>query len=69
MIFIVSGCIGCLFSGFILSLKPMFKALAIGTALLHFLAYVAFVITLNFYQSRIVTGMQMGLIGFVNLAA
>ena len=47
----------------------MFKALAIGTALLHFLAYVAFVITLNFYQSRIVTGMQMGLIGFVNLAA
>ena len=56
VIFVAVGCLGALLTGCILSRYPKYKMLAIIISLLHFLSYLAFVGTLEFYQSRIVTG-------------
>jgi len=67
MVFIFSGLIGCFISGYILSKKPRFKDLAIVTATFHFLSYVAFVATLEYYQNDILTSFEIGLVGFFNI--
>jgi len=48
-VFIFAGLCGCFIAGYILSKKPRFRALAIGTAVCHFVSYLAFVWTLEYY--------------------
>ncbi len=55
VIFICGGLVGCFVSGYVLGKKPKFKMIAIGSAVMHFVSYTAFVVTLEFYQSRVVT--------------
>ena len=52
----ITGCIGCILTGLFLSKRPSFKVLAIGTAFCHFICYLSFVVTLEFYQSKWLTG-------------
>jgi hypothetical protein len=47
--FIGGGCLGCYVFGLFISKKPKFYWFCVSVALLHFLAYLAFVLTLEFY--------------------
>ncbi len=64
--FICAGLAGCFFFGFILSKTPKFKAIAITTAFLHLLSYIAFVVTFTYYQTKLVGCLMFGLVGFFN---
>lgn len=67
-IFVGSGCLGCFISGYFLSKYPKFQILSRSTAFLHLLAYTTFVFTLQFYQNRILTAIQIGIVGFINIS-
>ena len=63
-IFIITGCFGCLITGFILGKYPIFKVMCIIMTFSTFASFLLFVVAMEYTSSKVVVGLLIGVIGF-----